>query len=80
MSNTVSGHKYDCYDCYEVAISQAKGYRDQETGRCSCLKCHKPAEEYEPYGEEWRKEMMKFTKDQLIEKVRELLIKECADE
>ena len=36
--------QYDCYDCFEVAIHQAKGYRD-ENGKCFCLKCHDPKPE-----------------------------------
>jgi len=30
--------------------------------------------DYEPYGKDWVKEMKKFSKDQLIEKLKKLLI------
>lgn len=31
--------------------------------------------EYEPYGEEWREEMRKFKKDELIEMIKRLHVK-----
>lgn len=37
--------KYECQDCFEVAINQAKGYRNKETGMCQCLKCYEKESE-----------------------------------
>ena len=34
--------------------------------------------EYEPYGEEWRKEINKFSKDQLIDKIKRLCMQHDA--
>lgn len=36
---------YDCYDCFEVHISQASGYVDKETGRATCIKCYEKEKE-----------------------------------
>ena len=35
--------------------------------------------EYEPYGKEWEKEMMKWTKKDLIEYIRKMLKKKYLD-
>ena len=40
---------------------------------CICFLCLEP--EYEPYGEEWEKEMMKMNKAQLIDFIRQIKTK-----
>ncbi len=61
---------------YIFVASLHLGYMLSITTKFVPLKSDLATEDYQPYGGEWRKEMKKFTKDQLIDRLERIVKQE----